>query len=166
MPLKIDLGLVVQGAMLMALGVVLLVVWLLASALSLILPFGSPQSLLSIGVILLLGGIGFALLAPRFHGQDRVPVRSEVEGDQGVRDQLPPEFGEDQIKRPQVVQAERARFPALGDRAVRSVVEIAEIMDCPIPTAQSRVRLAYDKLRESLETTHTETYIEKWKTSQ
>jgi len=71
LPLKIDLGLVVQGAMLVALGVVLLVVWLLASALSLILPFGSPQSLLSIGVILLLGGIGFALTGFRYKRPSR-----------------------------------------------------------------------------------------------
>lgn len=71
MPLKIDLGLVVQGAMLVALGVVLLVVWLLVSALSLILPFGSPQSLLSIGVILLLGGIGFALTGFRYKRSSR-----------------------------------------------------------------------------------------------
>ena len=41
--------------------------------------------------------------------------------------------------------------------------EIAEIMDCPIPTAQSRVRLAYDKLRELLETTNM-AYIERWRT--
>lgn len=31
--------------------------------------------------------------------------------------------------------------------------EMSEILDCPIPTAQSRVRLAYDKLRSLLEST-------------
>jgi amino acid transporter len=62
LPLKIDLGQVVQGAMLIVLGVLLLVFWLLASIFSLILPFGSPQGLLFIGVILVMGGIAFALI--------------------------------------------------------------------------------------------------------
>jgi len=66
LPVKIDLGQVVQGAMLTVLGLVLLVVWLLASALSLILPFGSPQSLLFIGLILFMGGIAFALTGFRY----------------------------------------------------------------------------------------------------
>jgi len=61
LPLKVDLGLVVQGAIMTALGLLLLVVWFLASVLSLILPFGSPESLLFIGVILCAGGIAFAL---------------------------------------------------------------------------------------------------------
>ena len=66
MPVKIDLDIVVQGAIMTVLGLVLLVVWLLASALSLILPFGSPQSLLFIGVILFMGGIAFALTGFRY----------------------------------------------------------------------------------------------------
>ena len=66
MPVKIDLDIVVQGVMMTVLGLVLLVVWLLASALSLILPFGSPQSLLFIGVILFMGGIAFALTGFRY----------------------------------------------------------------------------------------------------
>ena len=71
MPLKIDLGEVVQGAVLMALGLVLIVVWLLASALSLILPFGSPESLFYIGAILFAGGIGFALTGFRYRRRSR-----------------------------------------------------------------------------------------------
>jgi hypothetical protein len=68
---KIDLGQVLQGAMLIVLGFVLLVVWLLASVLSLILPFGSLQSLLFIGVILFMGGIAFALTGFRYRPRSR-----------------------------------------------------------------------------------------------
>ena len=71
MPLKIDLGEVVQGAVLMALGIVLIVVWLLARVLSFILPFGSPESLLYIGVILFMGGIGLALTGFRYRRRSR-----------------------------------------------------------------------------------------------
>ncbi|UCD45937.1 MAG: hypothetical protein JSV27_05485 [Candidatus Bathyarchaeota archaeon] len=66
MPVKIDLGQVLQGAMLIVLGLILIVVWLFTSALSLILPFGSPQSLLFIGVVLFMGGIAFALTGFRY----------------------------------------------------------------------------------------------------
>jgi hypothetical protein len=66
LPVKIDLGEIVQGAMLMALGIVLIIVWFLARVLSIILPFGSPQSLLNIGVILFIGGIAFVLTGFRF----------------------------------------------------------------------------------------------------
>ena len=71
MPLKIDLGEVVQGAVLMALGLVLIVVWFLARVLSFILPFGSPESLLYIGVILFMGGIGLALTGFRYRRRSR-----------------------------------------------------------------------------------------------
>ena len=71
MPLKIDLGEVVQGAMLMALGLVLIVVWFLARVLSFILPFGSPESLLYIGVILFMGGMGLALTGFRYRRRSR-----------------------------------------------------------------------------------------------
>lgn len=71
MPVKIDLGEVVQGAMLMALGLVLIVVWFLARVLSFILPFGSPESLLYIGVILFMGGIGLALTGFRYRRRSR-----------------------------------------------------------------------------------------------
>ena len=71
MPVKIDLGEVVQGAILIALGLVLIVVWLLARVLSLILPFGSPESLLYIGVILFMGGIGLALTGFRYRRRSR-----------------------------------------------------------------------------------------------
>ncbi len=64
--MKIDLGQVLQGVMLIVLGLVLVVFWFLASVLSLILPFGSPQSLLFIGVILFMGGIAFALTGFRY----------------------------------------------------------------------------------------------------
>jgi len=55
----------------MALGVVLFVVWALASVFSLIMPFGSPQSLLFIGVILVMGGIAFALTGFRYRRRSR-----------------------------------------------------------------------------------------------
>jgi hypothetical protein len=71
LPLKIDLGEVVQGAVLMALGFTLIVVWLLARVLSFILPFGSPESLLYIGVILFMGGIGLALTGFRYRRRSR-----------------------------------------------------------------------------------------------
>jgi len=71
LPLKIDLGEVVQGAMLMALGLVLIVVWFLARVLSFILPFGSPGSLLYIGVILFMGGMGLALTGFRYRRRSR-----------------------------------------------------------------------------------------------
>jgi len=71
LPVKIDMGQVLQGAMLMALGVVLFVVWVLASVFSLIMPFGSPQSLLFIGVILVMGGIAFALTGFRYRRRSR-----------------------------------------------------------------------------------------------
>jgi hypothetical protein len=71
LPLKIDLGEVVQGAVLMALGLTLIVVWLLARVLSFILPFGSPESLLYIGVILFMGGIGLALTGFRYRRRQR-----------------------------------------------------------------------------------------------
>ena len=71
MPVKIDLGEIVQGAMLMALGFVLIVVWFLARVLSFILPFGSPESLLYIGVILFIGGIGWALTGFRYRRRSR-----------------------------------------------------------------------------------------------
>jgi hypothetical protein len=68
---KIDLGEIVQGALLMALGFVLIVVWFLARVLSFILPFGSPESLLYIGVILFIGGIGLALTGFRYRRRSR-----------------------------------------------------------------------------------------------
>jgi hypothetical protein len=68
---KIDLGEIVQGLMLIVLGFVLLIVWLLASVLSLVLPFGSPQSLLYIGGILILGGIAFTLTGFRYKRRSR-----------------------------------------------------------------------------------------------
>jgi hypothetical protein len=68
---KIDLGEIVQGAILMALGFVLIVVWFLARVLSFILPFGSPESLLYIGVILFIGGIGLALTGFRYRRRSR-----------------------------------------------------------------------------------------------
>jgi hypothetical protein len=71
LPLKIDLGEVVQGAMLMAVGLVLIIVWFLARVLSFILPFGSPESLLYIGVILFMGGIGLALTGFRYRRRSR-----------------------------------------------------------------------------------------------
>jgi protein-S-isoprenylcysteine O-methyltransferase Ste14 len=71
LPLKIDLGEVVQGAILAAIGLVLIVIWLLARVLSFILPFGSPESLLYIGVILLIGGIGLALTGFRYRRRSR-----------------------------------------------------------------------------------------------
>lgn len=71
MPVKIDLGEIVQGALLMALGFVLIVVWFLARVLSFILPFGSPESLLYIGVILFIGGIGLALTGFRYRRRSR-----------------------------------------------------------------------------------------------
>lgn len=71
MPVKIDLGEIVQGAILMALGFVLIVVWFLARVLSFILPFGSPESLLYIGVILFIGGIGLALTGFRYRRRSR-----------------------------------------------------------------------------------------------
>ena len=69
--MKIDLGEIVQGALLMALGFVLIVVWFLARVLSFILPFGSPESLLYIGVILFIGGIGLALTGFRYRRRSR-----------------------------------------------------------------------------------------------
>ncbi len=69
--MKIDLGQVLQGVMLIVLGLVLVVFWFLASVLSLILPFGSPQSLLFIGVILFMGGIAFALTGFRYRRRSR-----------------------------------------------------------------------------------------------
>jgi hypothetical protein len=71
LPVKIDLGEIVQGALLMALGFVLIVVWFLARVLSFILPFGSPESLLYIGVILFIGGIGLALTGFRYRRRSR-----------------------------------------------------------------------------------------------
>ena len=71
MPVKIDLGQVLQGVMLIVLGLVFVVFWFLASVLSLILPFGSPQSLLFIGVILFMGGIAFALTGFRYRRRSR-----------------------------------------------------------------------------------------------
>lgn len=71
MPVKIDLGEIVQGAILMALGFVLIVVWFLARVLSFILPFGSPESLLYIGVILFMGGMGLALTGFRYRRRSR-----------------------------------------------------------------------------------------------
>lgn len=71
MPLKLDLGLIVQGAMMTALGLLILLVWFLASILSFILPFGSPESLLFIGVILCAGGIAFALTGFRYKRRSR-----------------------------------------------------------------------------------------------
>jgi hypothetical protein len=68
---KIDLGEIVQGAILMALGFVLIVVWFLARVLSFILPFGSPESLLYIGVILFMGGMGLALTGFRYRRRSR-----------------------------------------------------------------------------------------------
>jgi hypothetical protein len=71
LPLKIDLGEVVQGAMLIVLGFILIVIWFLARVLSIILPFGSPESFLFIGTILFLGGIGLALTGFRYRRRKR-----------------------------------------------------------------------------------------------
>jgi hypothetical protein len=68
---KIDLGEIVQGVILMTLGFVLIVFWFLARVLSFILPFGSPGSLLFIGLILFMGGIGFALTGFRYRRRSR-----------------------------------------------------------------------------------------------
>ena len=61
MPVKVDLGQAIQGAVLVVLGVLFLAVWAIASLFSFIMPWGSPQSLLFIGVVLVLGGVAFAL---------------------------------------------------------------------------------------------------------
>jgi len=39
--------------------------------------------------------------------------------------------------------------------------EMAYILDCPLPTAQSRVRLGYERLRKILDTTHPDASIPK-----
>ena len=71
MPVKIDLGQVMQGVVLIVLGFILLVIWFLASVLSPILPFGIPQSLLSIGIVLFLAGIALALIGFSYRRRSR-----------------------------------------------------------------------------------------------
>lgn len=71
MPVKIDLGQIAQGALLIALGFILLVIWFFARVLSLILPFGSPRSLFFFGVVLIMGGAAFALTGFRYRRRSR-----------------------------------------------------------------------------------------------
>jgi len=62
MPIRIDMGAVFNGAMIIALSAVLLVFWVLGSLFNLLIPVGQLGSLLTLSLLMFLGGIVYIFM--------------------------------------------------------------------------------------------------------
>lgn len=65
MPIRIDMGAVFNGATIIALGVFLLVLWVLGRLFNFLVPLEHLGSLLSLSMLMMLGGLGYLLMGIR-----------------------------------------------------------------------------------------------------
>jgi hypothetical protein len=66
MPVRIDMGVIFNGATVLALGAFLLVLWILGSLFNIIVPVEHLGSLLTLSLLMLLGGIVYIFMGIRF----------------------------------------------------------------------------------------------------
>jgi hypothetical protein len=57
MPVRVDMGAVFNGAMILALGVFLMVLWMLGSVFNILVPLEHLGSLFTLSLLMMLGGV-------------------------------------------------------------------------------------------------------------
>ena len=62
MPIRIDMGAVFNGAMIVALSAVLFVLWIFGSLFNLLIPVGQLGSLLTLSLLMFIGGIVYIFM--------------------------------------------------------------------------------------------------------
>lgn len=69
MPVRVDMGAVFNGAMILALGVFLMVLWMLGSVFNILVPLEHLGSLFTLSLLMMLGGVIYIFMGIRIKRQ-------------------------------------------------------------------------------------------------
>lgn len=69
MPVRVDMGAVFNGAMILALGVFLMVLWMFGSVFNILVPLEHLGSLFTLSLLMMLGGVIYIFMGIRIKRQ-------------------------------------------------------------------------------------------------